>query len=252
MLKNDYGKSSPNGHSNPHKPAELPTVASDTAVVTVSAQEPMRFVAPTHGGIDILKLLTDLEHIVDRSPKVMGAMLRFDEDKFHMTVMKIRANLPEEMKRASKLVRDSERIVEETKETSDKIITDTRYSAQQELERAKSEAARLKEQALAEIVKEREALDREAKQMSKESKLAADQTIAEARQQASKLVADSEIIRAAEAIARDIRSRSEADAAAIRKGANDYAAGVLNNLQQALGKAATEVERGREVLDKRT
>ena len=64
-----------------------------------------RFVAPTHGGVDILKLLTELEDLIENTPKKMGMMFRFDEDKFHMTVMKIRANLPEEMKRASKLAR---------------------------------------------------------------------------------------------------------------------------------------------------
>ena len=77
-----------------------------------------RFVAPTHGGVDILKLLTELEDLVENTRKVpVRRLIGFDEDKFHMTIMKIRANLPEEMKRASKLARDQERIVEETRRT---------------------------------------------------------------------------------------------------------------------------------------
>lgn len=270
MLKNDYAKNSPNGHTNGHDPAALPKTTPARAVVNSPAastgvakeaeqekpvreqpDQPLRFVAPTHSGVDILKLLTELDEIVDNSHKIMGAMLRFDEDRFHMTVMKIRANLPEEMKRASKLVRDSERMIEETKETSENIITEARKGAQKEIDQGKSESQRMKELAMAEIVKEREALDREARHVSSESKLAADRTIAEARVQASQLVSDSEIVRNAEAAARDIRARAEAEAAATRKGANEYAAAILTNLQQTLGKAASEIDRGREVLERR-
>ncbi len=215
------------------------------------SEPPLRFVAPTHVGIDILKLLADLEEIVDKTNKVMGVMVRFDEDKFHMTLMKIRANLPEEMKRASKLVRDSERMVEETKETADRFIAEARKSAQLEIERAKADGSRLRDQAQAEIDKEREALKREAKQISSESRTAAEQAIEEARAEASKLLAESDIARAAELQAKETRSRAEADAAATRRGANEYAASVLSNLQQTLGKASTEIDRGREVLDRR-
>jgi hypothetical protein len=215
------------------------------------SEQPLRFVAPTHMGIDILKLLAELEEIVDNTSKVMGVMLRFDEDRFHMTLMKIRANLPEEMKRASKLVRDSERMVEETKDTADKLIGEARKSAQQEIDRGKADAARMKEQAFAEIAREREALSREARQISVESKSAAEQAIVDARTQASKLVAESDIVRAADQQAREARQRAEADAAATRNGANEYAASILANLQQTLGKASAEIDRGREVLDRR-
>jgi len=271
VLKNDYVRSSPegqtnsksNGYANGHKAGDAQKQTPETAVVVAASElpnrdlnqsrpePPLRFIAPSHTGIDILKLLAELEEIVDKSNKVMGVMLRFDEDRFHMTVMKIRANLPEEMKRASKLVTESERMVEETRQTADKFIAEARKSAQQEIERGKAEAARLKDQALAESAKEREARSREASQISAQSKTQAEQAIAEARVQASKLVAESDIVREAELQARETRSRAEADAAATRKGANEYAASVLTGLQQALGKASSEIDRGREVLERR-
>jgi hypothetical protein len=256
-------KNLPNGHANGHgnglKADDLHKPAPTTAVVVSTGGEqikalsdsPLRFIAPSHTGIDILKLLAELEEIIDKSNKVMGVMLRFDEDRFHMTVMKIRANLPEEMKRASKLMQDSERIVQETKQSSDKFIEDARKGAQLEIERGKAEAARLKEQALAEIAKEREALSREAVRLNSESKTAAEQAIVEARKQASKLVSESDIVRTAESQARETRARADADAAATRKGANEYAASVLAKLQQTLGKVSAEIDRGREVLEKR-
>ena len=111
---------------------------SPASAVVQATDDAPRFVAPTHGGVDILKLLTELEDLIENTPKKMGMMFRFDEDKFHMTVMKIRANLPEEMKRASKLARDSERIVEESREHADHIVEEARKNAMSEFERGKA------------------------------------------------------------------------------------------------------------------
>src|SRR5207244_2990005 len=111
---------------------------TERAVVKTADDTP-RFVAPTHGGVDILKLLTELEDLVENTRRgPMGMLFRFPEDQFHMTVMKIRANLPEEMKRASKLARDSERIVEESREHAGHIVEDARQAALKHLEGGKA------------------------------------------------------------------------------------------------------------------
>lgn len=248
MLRQDYDKKSLKANSLPNG---APADTDNQAVVTARAgNEPLRFVAPTHGGVDILKLLTELEDLIENTPKMMGALLRFDEDKFHMTVMKIRANLPEEMKRASKLARDTERIVEETRENAERIIADARQAAQQDFERSKTEAARLREQAQAEIVHEREALEREAQHQQQEMQRTAEQMLTEARSQAAQITADSEIVRMAEAMAQDLKARAEAEATAVRKGADDYARDVLANLEGVLGNAVTQIQRGRDMLER--
>src|SRR5215472_12156313 len=115
-------------------------VRSDETAKT--APDTPRFVAPTHEGVDILKLLSELEDLVENTPHgPFGTLFRFNEDAFHMTIMKIRANLPEEMKRASKLARESERIVEESRENAERVVEDARKSALSEFERGKAEAA---------------------------------------------------------------------------------------------------------------
>ena len=211
--------------------------------------EPMRFVAPTHGGVDILKLLTELEDIVENSPKRMGLMFGFDEDKFHMTIMKIRANLPEEMKRASKLARDSERIVEETHQSAERVVNDARQMARTEIERGKAEAQKMRDEAQAEVTRQMQSVQSQSAQAQQMAKQVREKALAEAQVQVEALVADSEIVRLAQAQAQDIRTRAEDEAHATQIGADDYARDVLAKLENVLGNTMSQVQRGREMLE---
>ena len=254
MLKNDSGKP-----SETQKPELNSGVSADKN--NTAATEVPRFVAPTHEGVDILKLLTELEDLVEKSPKLMGALLRFDEDRFHMTIMKIRANLPEEMKRASKLARDSERIVEETRDNADRVVSEARRAALQELERGRAEAIHLKEEgreearrlsaeAHAEANRLRQNADTEARQKQAETQRNAAELIAEAQAQAAQLVADDQIVQQATVQAQELKVRAEQEADAVRRGSDDYARDVLTNLENVLGKTVTQIQRGRETLER--
>lgn len=254
-------------NTTPHKPdifnggkaaSDIDTEANNPS----TKSETPRFVAPTHGGVDILKLLTELEDQIENTKKgPFGTMLGFDEDRFHMTIMKIRANLPEEMKRASKLAKDQERLVEDTRSNAGKIVEDARKAALIEFERGKTEAMQLRERALSEAAQVRGATESESEQ----ARIAAEQraqsllndaqahsaeVLAAARAQAAQLVDDSTILQQAEALAQNIHDRAEAEAAAVRRGADDYARDVLTNLEGTLGKAVTQVQRGREMLER--
>ena len=214
-----------------------------------SNAETPRFVAPTHGGVDILKLLTELEDLIENTPKKMGMMFRFDEDKFHMTIMKIRANLPEEMKRASKLARDSERIVEESRDHAGQIVEDARKAALTEFERGKSEIAKLKETVETERRSVRESAEREARQVQEEARKASAQILEEARVQAEQLVAEDAILQQARLEAQAITAQAALESEGVRRGADDYARDLLGNIETVLSKATTQVQRGREMLE---
>ena len=231
-----------------------------------------RFVAPTHGGVDILKLLTELEGLVENTRHgPMGMLFGFPEDQFHMTIMKIRANLPEEMKRASKLVREQERIVEESRQYAEQMKEEARRLALADSDRARTEVAQVREQTLAdaerlraasagELERAREAAKREVDHILEEARVQREQILGEARAQAAQLVTDNEILQQAQVLARDMEQRAEADAEdlqrraeeeayAVRRGADDYARDVLANLEQILGRATAQVQRGREMLE---
>ncbi len=247
MLENGYNNDSETRkHEHTTGNAADPTI--QTAVVR-TADAP-RFVAPTHSGVDILKLLSELEDLVENTPKRMGVMFRFDDEKFHYLIMKIRANLPEEMKRASKLARDSERIVEESRESADRILVEAREAALTQLESGKVEAERLREESLIEMRRVKEEAEREAKRIEAKAQQAGEEYIEAARAQAMELVADSEILRQAEGHAEEIRARAGEEARAIRQGADDYARDVLVSLEAVLGKTVTQIQRGRELLER--
>jgi hypothetical protein len=240
----------------------VPDVAANGKTRLPNVGNAPKFVAPSHGGVDILKLLTELEDQIENTRKVpFGGMIGFDEDKFHMTIMKIRANLPEEMKRASKLARDQERIVEETLENAERIKEDARKAALLEMERGKKEAVALREQVRIEADRQRSqagsaladaqaAAEREAQHILEEARAQGRQMIAAAHQEAAQLVGDNEIVQQAMVMAQDLQMRAQTEAQAVRRGADEYARDVLINLENVLGKATIQVQRGRELLEK--
>lgn len=243
------------------KPNGKPGGTPNEAVPSTAKEEPLRFVAPSHGGVDILKLLTDLEDLVENTKHgPLGMLFGFPEDQFHMTIMKIRANLPEEMKRASKLVREQERIVEETREGAERIKEEARRQALTDYERRKAEAESLHTQANSdathlraqvrdELERSRAEAEIEAQARIEEARREGERIVAEARDRAVQLVQDNDIVQQAQVMAQDLLVRAEQESSGVRAGADDYARTVLVNLEAVLGKAVTQIQRGRELLD---
>ena len=72
-----------------------------------------------------------------------------------------------------------------------------------------------------------------------------------AREQAAFLIGERELVKGAEERARQITDAATAEAAEIRRGADEYAAGVLIRLEGECIKALTSIKRGIEMLDER-
>ena len=278
MSKNSSEKKSPDeaGSDGSATPAVKPAA---------EAQSPPRFVPPATGAVDILKLLTDLEDQVESTSRgPFGTLFRFDEDRFHMTVMKVRANLPEDLKRASRLAREMEVTSEEAREQVARMIADGQQQARAEMERARAEAAQVRERAeqaanamRAEAEQAASAMRMEAEQaadklretasqetarLRQETEAEAERIIDEARRtgfgmldsahaQVEQTLIESEVMRQAENRARETLESADQTAAAVRRGADDYARDVLANLEKVLGKALGQIEQGRSVLDRR-
>lgn len=176
--------------------------------------------------IDTYKVLDQLEALVEDSKKFMG-FVKLDEEEFFMLVSKLRASLPEDVRRAGKIAQNS-----------DKIMEAATAEAGMHLENARSEA----ERALIDARTEGERL------------------IAEAKSQAEALVSQSEVQRIASAQAREIVAQAEQEADEIRAGADDYALQILTTLEgqvtEAMGQVQgridgvlTTIRRGRQKLE---
>jgi bifunctional DNA-binding transcriptional regulator/antitoxin component of YhaV-PrlF toxin-antitoxin module len=79
----------------------------------------------------------------------------------------------------------------------------------------------------------------------------ADAIIARAQQQAAQMLEERELVRAAQQRAGDILEAATREGAEVRRGADEYAAGVLIRLEGEVIKALTSIKRGIDMLDER-
>lgn len=168
--------------------------------------------------VDLFRLLDELEELPERARRLpFNVLAGFNSEHFYYLVLKIRANLPEDLKKAQRVAIDSERIVDAA-----------RSSAMQQVDAGRVEADTIVEQARTE----------------------GNRVIESARQQAARMVDASEVNRMAGEQAKDILQRAETEAAEMRKGAEDYARDILSRLETYMSKAIVTVQNGREALDK--
>jgi vacuolar-type H+-ATPase subunit H len=92
---------------------------------------------------DILKLLDALEEVAERSYSLFGKAWGLDLEEFHMLVNKIRASLPDEVRRASRMATDSDKIIASAKEEAEAIIQQAHKEAERIIEEARQMAAKL-------------------------------------------------------------------------------------------------------------
>lgn len=92
---------------------------------------------------DVLRLLDNLEEMAEDAPKFMGKTWGLDADDFFALTNKIRASLPDEMRRASRVANDSDKIVAAAKEEAEMILEQAREEAERVVEDARQMAAKL-------------------------------------------------------------------------------------------------------------
>ena len=97
--------------------------------------------------VDILKLLDKLEDLIEdnRLFELWGRAYGVRTEDFHMLINKIRASLPDEVRTATRLASDSDRIVAAAREEARIMVEHAREEASRTLEDAKAQASRLVE-----------------------------------------------------------------------------------------------------------
>lgn len=92
---------------------------------------------------EVLKLLEELEEYVEGSKQVMNKALFVDLDEFFARTNRIKAAVPDEIKRAARITRESQRIAEDAKEEARRILEEARAEVEQQLQGAREEGTRL-------------------------------------------------------------------------------------------------------------
>jgi cell division septum initiation protein DivIVA len=212
--------------------------------------------------MDIIKLLNELERLIDEQRSVMGLAWNFHPEDYHDITNKIRASLPEEVKRASRVTAESDKIVDGARETAEQTLEDATVEADEIIREARISAERVMRETEAQVNKMSLSAESAAKQTVEESRLKAEKMLMEAHQQSEKRMADareqselmlsqSEVVRLATAQAREIVASAEQETQSLRLGADEYAHGVMTDLEKQVSELMATIQRGRMKLDQR-
>jgi len=166
--------------------------------------------------MDILRMLQQLEEIAVERPSHIGPLYwRVDVEEISMHIAKIRASLPQEVKQAASVTRESEHIINAAKEDADSVLGRARAEAEKIIEEANAKAKLLEEQG---------------------------------KLEQSRLVSENEVLKLAKAQAEEVMNEAQKQASPTRRGADDYAYQVLNHIEAVLNKTLRNVEAGKEEI----
>jgi hypothetical protein len=108
----------------------------------ITVQRPP-FLAERDAEVDILKLLDRLEEQVEDAIHFWNKAMFVDQDEFFALTNKIRASLPDEVKRASRLANDSDRIVAAARDEANRILEQARAEAAAAIEEGRIQVSLL-------------------------------------------------------------------------------------------------------------
>ena len=100
-------------------------------------------------------------------------------------------------------------------------------------------------------VRQARRITEEASRIAERAQEEADSIIARAQQQAAQMLEERELVRAAQQRAAEIVEQAQNEGREVRRGADEYAAGVLIRLEGECIKALTSIKRGIDMLDER-
>ena len=201
--------------------------------------------------MDIIKLLNELERLVEEQPTLMGFTYKFHPDDFLDILHKIRASLPEEVKKASRVTAESDKIVDGARETAEATLEDATMEADEIVRESRVNAERMLRDAEAQANKMILASEASAKQTVEDARQKSEKMLIDAHQQSELMVGQSEVVRLATAQAREIVASAEYETQGLRQGADEYAQGVMMDLEWQVGEVLGTIQRGRGKLDQR-
>ena len=100
-------------------------------------------------------------------------------------------------------------------------------------------------------VRQAKRITEDAGRITERAREEADQVVARAQEQAAQMLEERELVKLAQQRATEIIDQASGEAAEVRRGADEYAAGVLIRLEGECIKALTSIKRGIDMLDER-
>jgi cell division septum initiation protein DivIVA len=167
--------------------------------------------------VEIVEDLEQLKENIEDTKQFLGVSFNLKKGECLTLIQKINKMLPEQVKQADAITKDS-----------DRIVSGARQDAEKAIEKAEVEAERIRD----------------------EARRQAEQIIELAKKEREQMIQDSEIFKLAKVRADKAMTDAEADAAKVKRGAEDYSLHVLFQLDNVVAKIASTIEKGRNELQK--
>ena len=166
--------------------------------------------------MDLQKMLDELLVLVVDEPKRFGPIVwGLPTNEISMQIAKIKACLPDEVKQAAKVTRESDRIVESAREDAQMTLDQAHREAESLIEEAMKQGENIREQA---------------------------------RLEQSRMLRESEIVKLAKAQSEQLRLSADLDANQLRRGAENYAHDVLTQLEGVVMKVMSSIDKGKQQI----
>ena len=95
--------------------------------------------------IDVPKLIDRLEDLVETSRHFFNKAWGIDVEEFYILTNKIKASLPDDVRKATRLTKDSQRIVDEARMEAESIVDRAKKESERLLKDAHTEVERMKD-----------------------------------------------------------------------------------------------------------
>ena len=93
--------------------------------------------------VDLERLVDELETHVEASKQIMNHAVWVDLDEFFEITRRIKSSLPDEIKRASRVSREGNRILDDAREEARRMLDEARAEADRLMRSARAEAERM-------------------------------------------------------------------------------------------------------------
>jgi len=182
-------------------------------------------------------VIDELEDLVENGRSLMGFGRIVHEEEFFVLTQRLRSALPEDIRKAEQLSRDSDHVVKSASSEAQRLVTDAQQEAQRLVGDARGQAERATTEA-------RSRGDRVLEDARRE----AERIVADAQQHAEQLVAEHTITQRAQQFAAETQQTALQEAQELRTQADEYALEIMDKSEAVLHRLINSVEQGKEQI----
>ena len=177
-----------------------------------------------------------MEQLVENGKGAFGKRV-INEEEFFVLLTRLKSALPEDLKKAERLARDTDRVVSSAQGEAQRVLSEAQSEAQRLVGDARSQADRA-------VQDSRQRSER----IIDEARREAERIMADAQQHAEQLVAENSITQRAQQLAETTQQTAVREADEIRMQADDYALEVLERVENVLHRLTSGVQAGKDQM----